>query len=483
VECLDRYRRPLAAALVIFLAFGTLTVYHNYPLSLDEFAQLFQAKVFAAGRISTTYPPALVDWLLPYTRAQFLASPTTGQTISWYWPGLSLLQTPFVLIGAPWLLNPLLGAATLLLLRRLAAELYPGTNAPAWAMLFALASPAFLVQSLSYYSMPAQLCLNLLFTVLVLRLTPRALVAAGFVGSVALVQSQPVPHMFYALPWLVWVVARRQGWKSVSWLVLGYLPLSVLLGLGWIVVRIRLSAGPTGQADTIWGWVSALAGTALAADLPYVMAVRALALLKLAAWAMPGLLVLSILGAQKGWRDSRIKVLAASALVTFFGYFLFKFSQGHGWGYRYFHGAWGTLPLLAAGVVAGTPDDVRRALTPVARFAAVLAVTSLVLLNSLRLVQVDAWMDQHLAQLPSLNATRAQVCFVHPWEGFYSIDLVQNDPFLRQKTIFLKSHGRETEKPFMEHYFPGAVPRSNDPNEAVWYVERDKVDWWVHGAQ
>jgi len=202
--------------------------------------------------------------------------------------------------------------------------------------------------------------------------------------------------------------------------------------------------------------------------------------IELAAWTVPGLIILAVLGAGRQWGDKRVRVFAASAMVTFLGYFLFKFDQGHGWGYRYFHGAWGTLPLLACGPVAGKRNNAHGAVAPVAHLAATLAVLSFALLNGLRLFQVDAWMDRHLAQLPELDSGRAQVCFVRPWQGYYSVDLVQNDPFLRQETIFLKSHGRETEKPFMEQHFHGAVPRSDAPDEAVWYVEREKVDWWKH---
>jgi hypothetical protein len=480
IEYLDRYRYLVAAGLVALLAVGTLTVYHNHPLSVDEFAQLFQARIFAKGRIWAEYPPELLDWLLPFTHGFFRPGWATGQVVSEYWPGLSLLQTPFVLVGIPWLLNPLLGAGTLLLIRRLAAELYPDTNAPAWAMFLTLASPAFIVNCISYYGMPAQLFLNLLFTVFVLRMTPWSAVAAGFVGSVALLQTNPVPHTFYAIPWLVWVVGRRHGWRSMVWLCLGYLPLSVFLGLGWIFVRVHLNEGQAGQAHTVWQWLPALAASTMVTNLPSLLLVRTMGLLKLAAWTVPGLVILSVLGAWKGWADGRTKTLTASALLMFFGYFLFRFSQGHGWGCRYFHGAWGTLPLLACGLVAAKKAGASKEFTPLARAAGTLAVLSFVLLNGLRLYQVDAWMDRHLAQLPELDSGRAQVCFVRPWQGYYSVDLVQNDPFLRQETIFLKSHGRETERPFMEQYFPGAAPRSDAPDEAVWYVEREKVDWWKH---
>jgi hypothetical protein len=471
LELLDKYRWLVAAVLTALLAVGTLTIYHNYPLCVDEFAQLFQAKIFAAGKIWATYPPKLLDRLLPFTHIFFTPSRVTGQVISSYWPGFSLLETPFVLVGAPWLLNPLLGAGTLLLIRHLAAELYPGTNAPSWAMLFTLASPAFIVNCISYYSMPAQLFLNLLFTALILEISPQRLVAAGFVGSLALLQKNPVPHIFYALPWIVWIAARPGGWRSLVWLAIGYLPLSVFFGLGWAVLRSHLATQSQDGHRTIWEAPWRLLTVFDAPEFVRVASLRGLAFLKLAVWAVPGLVIIAAIAAKRAWADVRIRVLAISALLTFFGYFLFLPSQGHGWGYRYFHGAWATLPLLACGLVAARKAAPALKFGPLACAAGTLAVLSLVLLNGLRLYQVDAFIDRHLSQLPPLDPGRKEICFVHPEEGYYSVDLVENDPFLKQDTIFVKSFGADDEKQFIEQFYPNAVPRSSGPDKAVWCVE------------
>jgi uncharacterized membrane protein len=482
IEFLDRYRYSVAGGLTVLLVIGTLTIYHNHPLSLDESVQLFQARVFAAGRICARYPVELLDWLLPYTDSFFRPGWEGGEVISEFWPGFSLLQAPFVLIGVPWLLNPLLAAGALLLIRRLAAELYPDTDAPAWALLFTLASPAFIINSISYYCLPAILFLNLLFTLLLLKGTSSALFLGGLVGSLALVVKNPLPHALYAMPWIAWIMLRRGERRRFVWLVMGYAPLLFLIGAGWAVLRLHLAAQAPARGyisyEVPWRLLSIVSAKAFLATAFY----RCLALMKMGAWAVPGLIVLAILGAKAGWRDVRVRVMAASAAFVFGGYFLFLFPQGHGWGYRFFQSAWGTLPLLACGVVAAKRGGDCADHPPLTHVAATLALLSLVFLNGLRLAEVDAWMDRHLSQLPPWDRSHSEVCFIRPWEGYHSVDLVQNDPFLRQNTLFLKSHGRQTEKPFMAQCFPGAVPRSDDPNEAVWYVERDKPDWWVRGG-
>jgi len=472
LELLDRYRWFVAAVLTGLLAVGTLTVYHNYPLCVDEFAQLFQARIFAAGKIWAQYPPDLVDRLLSFTDLLFTPSRVTGRVISSYWPGFSLLETPFVLMGAPWLLNPLLGAGTLLLIRHIAAKLYPDSDAPSWAMLFALASPAFVVQSISYCAMSAQLFLNLLFTALVLNTTPRRLVLAGLVGSLALLHKNPVPHIFYALPWIVWIGARRGRWRSLIWLAIGYLPLSVLFGIGWAALRFHFRMEGEAGGKTAWEAPWYMLSIFSIGDLLWVLVCRTLAFLKLSAWAVPGLAIMAAIGAKRAWADVRLRALAISAILTFLGYLIFLPDQGHGWGYRYFHSAWGTLPLLACALVATKKATGPKQFNPLACAAGTLAVSSLVLLNGLRLLQVDAFVQRHLSQLPALDRNRAQVCFVRPDEGYYSIDLVRNDPFLREKTVFVRSSGPEDEKRFIAEFYPGAVPRSADPGEAVWYLQQ-----------
>jgi hypothetical protein len=304
--------------------------------------------------------------------------------------------------------------------------------------------------------------------------------AAGLVGSLALLQTNPVPHVFYALPWIVWIGARRGGWRSLIWLAVGYLPLSVFLGLGWVALRVHFTAQGAVESKTFWEEVRKLSSQAIARDFLFVAYVRGLAFLKLAAWAVPGLAIVAAIGARRAWADARVRVLAISALLTFFGYFLFRPDQGHGWGYRYFHGAWGTLPLLACSLVAARKAGESKEFTPLARAAGTLAVLSFVLLNGLRLYQVDAFIDRHLSQLPPLDPDRAQICFIRPEEGYYSIDLVQNDPFLRQKTLFIKSFGPEDEEQFIVQRYPDAVPRGDAPDERVWYIGEEHARLWMH---
>ena len=82
---------------------------------------------------------------------------------------------------------------------------------------------------------------------------------------------------------------------------------------------------------------------------PYVTAKHGLiGLAKVWLWAVPGMMLLAVVGAWRWREDTRVLTLAVSALTTIFGFWFVPFDQGHGWGFRYFHSAWMTLPVLAA---------------------------------------------------------------------------------------------------------------------------------------
>src|SRR5262249_35489879 len=154
-------RRPRTTALATFVALcaGELLVVKGHALAGDEHLVLMQAKAFAAGHLTAQFPPELLRWVVPqpYIDLWLYASPQTGAVVSVYWPGLALLLVPFVLLGIPWACNALLASGALVLIGRLAGRLTGAPQAAGWAMLLALASPAFTGMALGYFSMTAHL--------------------------------------------------------------------------------------------------------------------------------------------------------------------------------------------------------------------------------------------------------------------------------------------------------------------------------------
>ncbi len=470
----------VAGAATVGFAIGTHAVYHVHPLSLDEYAVLFQSEIFTQGRLSGHYPPQMMDWLIPkYFQGRFLRiSMDTGAVAAVYWPGFSLLLVPFTALGAAWLLNPLIGGATLLVMHRIALKLFGNAESAGYVVLLTLASPAVTINALSFYAMPAHLLASALFMLLLLNPSPARALAAGLVGSIALVLHNPVPHLLFALPWIAWLAFQPGRARLLGALAAGYAPVCILLGWGWAIYLQSIGthasasalATPGGAAQTllfrlrtVFGWTG--------------METHLLDLAKLWLWAVPALLVVAGMGAWQQRRDRGVwLVLACCALLTYFGFFIVRFDQGHGWGFRYFHSAWLVLPLFAVSALQPwlqPPAPSRRpstAATGLPGYLAACALLSLVLLTTFRALQVEHFIARHLAQKPATAPGEPRVVFLDVSKGYYAWDLIQNDPFLRNPVKVLGSRGAQNDAALIAGHFPGMTLLSSDQRGSVWGV-------------
>lgn len=482
VERLARHPWPVAAITFFALSVAMFAVARNHPLAGDEHLALFQSRAFGAGRLTGEFPPDLFFRLIPgqYQARWLVAQESTGAVAAIYWPGFALLLTPFSLIGASWACNPLLASLSLVLMARLATRLTGSAHAGGWAMLFALASPGFTGMAVSYFPMTAQLFLNLAFASLLLERTPRRLLAAGVVGSYALVQGNPVPHLLFALPWLLWIARRPGARRQLVALAAGYLPLTLLLGLGWwLFLRALQGSMAMELYPPDSGLLHRLGNLAWYLFIEFrivfampgeeILARRVAEQVRLWTWVVPGLPLLALAGWWLQRRVAELNLLAFSLISTLLGYLVVDFDQGYGWGARYVHSAWSALPILASAAMVSMPTaDGERIRSYVVR----VAVLSLVFATALRFLQIRLFMDDQLALRPPFEKGIRQIVFVAPNYRFYTQDFVQNDPFLRQPVVFVMSRGatRDYEEVIQRH-FPGARLTYNGPNGQVWRLD------------
>lgn len=477
-------RRPwaVAAATFVLLCAGTLFVHHNHALTQDDYQALFQSRVFAAGRLTGQFPPELLEYLIPFHyRDRFVvASAATGQVASNYWPGFSAILAPFSLIGAPWACNPLLASLSLVLMARLAVRLSGAAEAGGWAMLLALASPQFTATAITYLSMSAHLLANLVFAWLLLEPSRRRLVLAGLIGSVALVLHQPVPHLLFALPWIVWLACRPGGRANLLLLGAGYAPLVLLAGFGWALFLREIQSASLWMApfpadgdfldrlgNFVWLWQMKL-GWAFRLPHPDLLRARLGELVRLWAWAVPGLPALAAAGWWLARRDLHPRLLGLSFASTALGYLLVTYEQGHGWGARYYHSAWGALPVLGAcALVLARPV----AAAPLRGYVASAALLSLALATALRGWQIHEDVGAQLDRRPPVLPSVRQIAFIPFDYENYSADLVQNDPFLRDPVITLLSRGQENDTRVVRERFPQARRIVGEPRGQVWRLD------------
>lgn len=462
VDFLGNHPFLVASAGIFLLALGSVLVYHDYPLSMDEYAAVFQSKIFAHGNISAQLPAGLRDWLIVsgFNGSFLTASSQTGKVIEQYWPGFALLLAPFQFFKVPWLCNALISGLAIYLIYWITKEITSNLRAAGWAMLFALASGAFVANGLSYYSMQAHLAANLLFAALLIRPSQYAALGAGLVGSLALILHNPVPHALFAVPWIAATAMQRNRRQYLPPLILGYLP-GLAVGLEWLTFRSDIGSGSQELATLnavsqgVFSWPDAVS-----------MNMRVAALVKMWIWAVPCLFLFGLCGFARYRADLRVRLLASSAALTFVGYLFVKFDQGHGWGYRYFQSAWGVVPILAGCAMTERSAANTRLVT----FAGATAILSLLIIVPFQLTQIERFISEHLAQLGPPRRPGNDVYFVHPLGGFYVADMIQFDPFLRGQDLLLVSHGTELDEKLIRQNWPNAVNISSTRAANQWYL-------------
>lgn len=479
VTWVTHHRLPAAIAVLVFLGLGARFVYQADPLTIDEYIMYFQAQLFSRGKLHASYPVPLMPWLIPPEADYTLLSVSreTGKIASAYWPGFALLLSPFMRMGLPWLLNPLLAVIALGLLWYVARSTVSHPQAPIWAVLLLLASPAFTVNAVSFYSMNAHLCLNLAFAACLLKLTPKRLLAAGAVGSFALVLHNPYPHLLFAVPWVFYVASRSPRARNFFLLALGYLPLSLVLGFGWMYFRRQIIAPVSPEPVASTGpWLEvirnavggAISRTFLWPD-EVTLIIRAIDTVKLFVWLLPGLPLLALCYCRvRERKDVVLDLFGLSALLTFLGYFAVSYGPGDGWGYRYFHSALGALPLLAARFLLDerTPIRWRQVIAP-------LAVMGLLLGTALRFGQVRHYIDDKSANLPCLDRNIPHVCFIErDLRDYYRM---RNDAFLGEPRIVMLSFGDPADSEMLKSHFPGGSFLTDLPGSRIWRRAREKA--------
>lgn len=437
----------ICAATLPFYALLILGATHRHPFSLDEYSVLLQSEIFASGHFSARIAPELLDWTVPRAAQGNLlhVNHATGELISSYWPGMALLMAPFSFFGAAWLCAPTLTSLSIWVAARAARQMTGSREAAAWTTIFFLTSPVIAFNAASFYAMPAHLLFNAAFCWLLSLQTRRAALWAGIVGSFALVLHNPLPHLLFAAPWLIWVVWRR---RDLLWpLLAGYCAFAALV-VAWGPILGRFDLSPEvaalrlGRPAVAGGPLSGIAST-LHSMLVWpgrdFLLTRLASLGKIVIWAAPGTLALALAGRKTSFYA---RLLTASFALTFAFYLFVRFDQGAGWGYRYVHAAWLALPILAGAWLAQLEPGKRFGALSIRRFFGCCALGSLLILIPQRAVQVSNFISKHTAQIPRAAVPNGvSLTFIDIKHGYHTGDLVHNDPFLRNRDWKLVHRG------------------------------------------
>src|SRR6266446_9812468 len=207
---------------IIFSLVISFVVFQDSISSSDEWSYLIQAQIFSHGRLAAPSP-------MHREFFHHVHIVNDGRYYSKYPPGWPFLLAIGVFFGVPRIINPLLGAGTLLLLYAMGKKLYTPQIA-LLASLFALASPYFLFNTASYFAHTASLFFVALLVFLLMQgweeRSSLYFFLAGISGSASLLV-RPFDQCVVLIPvgiFLVISVVRKQlGTNYVASFALGHL--------------------------------------------------------------------------------------------------------------------------------------------------------------------------------------------------------------------------------------------------------------------
>ena len=183
---LDRF--AVLAALWVVVVCGVLAVfsYQAHPHVPDEVSYIYQARYFAEGMLDMPAPPVM---------AAFDLDLMTYESTRWYspvppgWPAVLSLGC---LTGLPWLVNPLLNGACVLLTYLVLGDIY-GRRTARWSVLLLATSPWFLFMGMNFMTHTAALFFSLVAALSVARMRRSgsfvwALPGGAAIGMVSLIR-------------------------------------------------------------------------------------------------------------------------------------------------------------------------------------------------------------------------------------------------------------------------------------------------------
>ncbi|HEU4630947.1 MAG TPA: hypothetical protein VFS08_14450 [Gemmatimonadaceae bacterium] len=209
---LDRFAVAAAAWVALVCALLAVLAYQRHPHVPDEVSYIYQARYFAHGMLTMPAPPS---------RAAFDLDLMTYEPSRWYspvppgWPAVLALGYR---LGVPWLVNPLLNGANVLLAYLLVGGVY-GRRTARWSVLLLPTSPWFLFMGMNVMTHTLALFAALVAAVSVARMRRTGRLRWGVVGGTAIglvSVIRPLEGLAVAIVLGLWTLWRRAPHRRVA---------------------------------------------------------------------------------------------------------------------------------------------------------------------------------------------------------------------------------------------------------------------------
>ena len=431
----------LAGFVFLTGVLGEAHVFQGFSMSRDEVLAIYDSRIFATGHLIAAVAPEFRPFAASLEPLFMLPVFEGAGLVSAYLPVNAGLRALFGFVGAPALLNPLLAAFSVVAVHGVARRLWPERcDAAVVAALLLATSSQLLVTSMTSYAMTAHLALDLAWLWLFLRGGRLGHAAALGVGFLACGLHQLIFHPLFVAPFILRMLLG--GRRRLGALYLGAYAAICLFWVSYWPLALHLEgmAAVHGEAADV-GLIYLIARVILMLrDFSFaglwIMLDNALRFL---AWQSPLLAPLLALS----WRDLRedrgiARELAGGILLILIAMSVLLPYQGHGWGYRYFHGVLGSFALLAAaGWVRAVPEAGLQAGHACGLLLAGVAGAVLVLLP-VHGMQVRALLAPYIAANRAIAAADRDFVLVDGASFRFGFDLVRNDPGLQNRPKVLE---------------------------------------------
>ena len=187
-----------ALFVFIFTNLFSLFIFKHIPRVHDEIANVFQAKIFISGRLYVP-SPCEKDFF------QFTHIINNGKWYSQYTPGYPFLLFLGLLLGMPWIVNPLLASLAVILFYFLGKELY-SRRVGLFASLLGAVSVWFLLMSSTMMSHTGSLFFTTLFLLFLFRSAKKPSILNGILAGAGLGMAfliRPYNAVFISFPFLL----------------------------------------------------------------------------------------------------------------------------------------------------------------------------------------------------------------------------------------------------------------------------------------
>jgi hypothetical protein len=323
----------IAAAMLLSLA--AVWVLRAFPNSGDEYAYLWLARTFLAGRVWNPLPP--VPDLFALAQTGF----SGARWITVYNPGWPALLAGAIAAGMPvWLIGPLAGG----LLLALAAALGARRNGPLGGVLAAVligSTPFFLFNAASYFEHVPAAAAGLLFCFQASRFLERpqirtAALCGAALGALGLIRAVDVP--LFALPFaaeFLWRAGARH-YRLAPAIGLAGLPfLAALMSYYWLTIGAVVPHFPAVAQSVTFGAAPAAAHGGVAVLIARLLLALS-RLVALAEWTSPLLVLGAAAAAVAVARQRRLQFVDLVFPLFVLAYLVVPYDGGNQYGPRYY---------------------------------------------------------------------------------------------------------------------------------------------------